>query len=111
MSQKRHELSLPNGDRISSTERAVTTRDWTGGITPSRCVVETVSDVTDADPWTITPLADALDPDALDTVFGAGDGQSERAGVDQVSFEYEGFGVTVYADERVVLWDLDDEAE
>lgn len=74
-------------------------------------MIETVAEVTDTDPCRITPLATAVDPNALDMVFGAGLEPSDRLAADQVSFEYEGFGVTVYADQRLVLWDLDDEAE
>lgn len=111
MSQQYDILSIPNGAQISGTDSVVATREWEGGSTPSRCVIETVAAVTDSDPCRITPLANAIDPDALDTVFGAGPDRSNCPAADQVSFEYEGFGVTVYAAQRLVLWELDNGPE
>jgi len=111
MSQKNHVLSLPNLTRSSGTDSVVATREWGDETTPSRCIIETVGAVTETDPCSMTPLASAIDPDALDMVFGAGLQRSDHLAADQVSFEYEGFGVTVYAENRLVLWDLDEDPD
>lgn len=57
--------------------------------TPSRGVYTVVAAVENCSPLDLTPLAEATDPDALDTLL---EGDSER---EQVSFQYCGYDVTV----------------
>lgn len=63
----------------------------------STAVVEAVADVEDVDPCDLPePLADAIDPDALDELF------RDRPDVDgQVRFRFCGHTVTVTSDGRV----------
>lgn len=57
------------------------------GRTASEVVVATISELKGVDPTTLRPLHEVVDPEALDTVF--------RDGAGRVSFEYEGYAVTV----------------
>jgi hypothetical protein len=68
---------------------------------PSRSVVAAVAEATGADPKTMPPLYDVVDPDALDQLFGSDTGESSRN--DGVSFRFSGCGVTVYADGRTAV--------
>ncbi|WP_276271025.1 HalOD1 output domain-containing protein [Haloarcula litorea] len=70
-------------------------------------VVAAVAAVVGADPTAVpepdglTPLYDAVDPEALDALFSPGtDGH--------VTFRYHGYEVTAYADERVIVRPADD---
>lgn len=68
----------------------------------SSAVVHAVADAEGADPLDLTPLYDAVDPDALDSLFASLTGEG-AASIDEVSFEYEGYDVTVTADGSVSL--------
>lgn len=77
--------------------------DRNGGETPfgpdataSEAVLAAVADRADADPADLPPLYDAIDPDALDALFGEG-----RPG--RVSFPYAGYEVTVVGRDRVTV--------
>ncbi|MFB1062412.1 HalOD1 output domain-containing protein [Natrinema sp. H-ect4] len=61
--------------------------------TPTNAVIEAVAEATDSDPLDLPPLYEAVDPDALNTLFDS----SETSG--QVSFPYAGFEVTVRGSE------------
>jgi len=66
----------------------------TRGKSLSVTVVEAVADAEGVDPIDLlTPLADAVDPDALDVIFQNGTGR--------VSFDYSGYEVTVDAEGTV----------
>jgi Halobacterial output domain 1 len=54
------------------------------------------------------PLYEAIDPDALDTLFAPLHRESERHG--KVMFEYCGYEVTVHADRTVELESIDAES-
>jgi Halobacterial output domain 1 len=54
------------------------------------------------------PLYDAIDPDALDTLFAPLHRESERHG--KVMFEYCGYDVTVHADRTIELESIDAES-
>ena len=54
---------------------------------PSEAVVSLVANRENVDVQEMTPLYDAIDPDALDSLF--------RDGAGNVKFEYEGYLVTV----------------
>lgn len=73
----------------------------------SRAVVEAVADregvdVTAFEPPEYDPLYAAVDPEALDAVFAPTHGGDSRT-TGTVSFEYEGYSVTVYSDGRIDL--------
>lgn len=52
-------------------------------------VIEAVAEVTDSDPLDLPPLYEAVDPDALNSLFNG----SETS--NQVRFQYAGFEVVV----------------
>lgn len=64
-------------------------------------VVEAVAAAADADPLEMAPLADVVDPEALDGLFASG-------AEGRLAFRYDGHDVTVHSDGRVLV---DDEAE
>ncbi|MHC3439783.1 HalOD1 output domain-containing protein [Natrialbaceae archaeon A-gly3] len=57
--------------------------------TPVTAVIEAVAKATDSDPLDLPPLHDAIDPDALNTLFN----RSETS--IQMVFQYAGFEVVV----------------
>lgn len=60
---------------------------------PSKALISTVSAVADEPPMELPPLADCIDPDALDRLFAHGDVTHRR-----VTFVYAGYRVTVTED-------------
>lgn len=82
--------------RADATERSV-----------SQAVVEAVSeregvDLTEFEPPEFDPLYTVVDPEALDALFAPTHGGEERTD-GSVTFEYEGYTVTVHSDGRVEL--------
>ncbi|RQG98677.1 HalOD1 output domain-containing protein [Natrarchaeobius oligotrophus] len=59
------------------------------GETPVHAVIEAVAETTDSDPLDLPPLYEAVDPDALNTLF-----DGPETGV-WLRFRYAGFGVAV----------------
>ncbi len=57
--------------------------------TPVNAVINAVAEATDSDPLDLPPLYDAVDPDALNTLF------NESEASIQVLFHYAGFKVVV----------------
>lgn len=60
----------------------------------SMAVVQAVSTLKGTNPWSIPPLADELDPDALDAIFEPGPDGSPRSG-GRISFVFANYRVTV----------------
>lgn len=85
---------------LSGTQTELTTEDAAVDVDedhaaePSVRVVEAVADRTDADPTTMAPLYDAIDPDALDALV-------DSLGEGYLGFEFAGCRVTVHADATV----------
>ena len=72
----------------------------------STAVVRAVSAVENRDPLSLPPLADVLDPDALDAVFAArSDGSPRRGG--RLRFVYSRCRVTTDNDEYLRVRPLD----
>lgn len=73
---------------------------------PTSAIVEAMAWVKGVDAAQLEPLSDAVDPDALNTLFGRRPVRSavERSSAGpspddlEVEFEYAGYVVTVYAD-------------
>jgi len=63
----------------------------------SQTVVQAIAEARGTSPLALPPLADALDPDALDALYAA-----ERA-VSRVTFEYAGYSVAVAPDRTVTV--------
>jgi hypothetical protein len=64
---------------------------------PSEIIVNRIADVNDCDPTEIPPLYEAIDPDALDSLFL----HSSPA----VQFEYAGHQVTITPNEVILVDD------
>lgn len=78
-----------------------TVRTTTRGEEISETVVDAVADAKDVDPLDLDPLYDAIDPDALDSLFGrsAGSGGS----LTELRFAMAGCEVLVHGDGEVVV--------
>lgn len=63
---------------------------------PSLHVIEAIADATDADPATMPPLYDTVDPDALDAMLDA-DATVE------IVFEYDGHAIEISGDGDVLV--------
>lgn len=63
---------------------------------PSETVVQAIADAEDTTPLELSPLYEAIDPDALNTLF-----QGRTAG--RVTFDYEGYTVTVGQNGEVTI--------
>lgn len=72
----------------------------------SIAVVEAVGSLLGRDPTTLRPLAEILDPDALDALFTHQVGDPPMIG-GRVTFVYEGCRVTVEAGEYLVVEQID----
>jgi hypothetical protein len=83
-------------DEETGTYRAAV--DWDEGIEPTVAVVHAVLAATGREETELDPLASRIDADALDRLLT----REGESGV-SVSFAYEGFEVTVYADGTLIL--------
>ncbi|RBI62590.1 hypothetical protein DMJ13_09740 [halophilic archaeon] len=78
------------------------------GRSPSTAVVQAVSAVTEIPPRELPPLHRTIDADALNGLFSPRDqSEPDTMGVDSVSFEFEGYDVTVTAAGYVSMVPLD----
>ena len=71
----------------------------------SQAIVEAVADregvdVTELEPPRFDPLYTVVDPEALDSLFAPTHG-GETRGRGTVTFDYEGYAITVYSDGRI----------
>lgn len=74
--------------------------DPDGATTLSNTVIEAIAEVAGVDPTrTAIPLADSIDPDALDTLFADDEGDA------QVSFTVCGLEVLVWSDGEIRIVD------
>ncbi|AFZ72686.1 HalOD1 output domain-containing protein [Natronobacterium gregoryi] len=83
-----------------SDPKYVAAFDPVDGDKPSEAIVDAVASVTGKDPLEMTPLYEAIDPDALDALFDqrqAGDETHE------LWFTYDGFDVGVHSDGEIRL--------
>lgn len=64
---------------------------------PSRAVYSVIATLEDCSPLDLTPLGEAIDPDALDALFADGGASNEY------SFSYCGYSVTVTSNEVRVM--------
>lgn len=78
---------------------------WSESEQPSSAIVIAISEVTGTDPMVLEPLYNVIDPDALNSLFES-TGPSRLDG--SVSFEYCGYQVTIEADGRGFIAELDD---
>jgi hypothetical protein len=71
--------------------------------TPAESVIELVATVTGKSTEHMSPLFDAIDPDALNTILDREHRQSDESSQTQVSFRFNGCDVTIYADGRTIV--------
>lgn len=63
---------------------------------PSAAIISVVAEKEDCSPLALTPLAEAVDPEALDALL------AQDSGPDRVTFRYCGYEVTASVEEIVV---------
>lgn len=94
---------MPSTDDSETTDAGessfVTTFDPAAGDRPSEAVVTAVAAVDGERPLELDPLYDAIDPDALNTLFE----HARRVGdsTQRLRFPYAGFDVSVRSDGRI----------
>ena len=69
---------------------------------PSEAVIDAVANAEGVEPTDLRPLYDALDPDALDSLFQPR-GHASRSTRGQITFEYHGYEVHVDESGQVTL--------
>lgn len=77
----------------------------------SRTVIETVAALEDSDPTELPVLANVVDPDALDDLFGPRFDGDRREVEGRIEFDYGGYRVTVGADETFTVRPVADDGE
>lgn len=85
---------VPMMDHPRPPSDPIRTVDWSGSSRPSLSVVEAVAAERDAEPMTLEPLHDAVDPDALDAFLADAGSAAEPANA-SVQFEYLGVRVVL----------------
>lgn len=93
-----HEPGVEYDDEF---DRHVVEFDVEGDRSTSEVVVYTVAEVSDEEPTSLRPLGEIIDPDALDTIFERP--PTRQTGGAHISFEYEGYEVTVFSHGRLTL--------
>ncbi|MFP8951664.1 HalOD1 output domain-containing protein [Natrialbaceae archaeon A-arb3/5] len=79
-----------------------TTFDPTEKDQPTEAVVTAVASLVEQDPMDLPPLYEVVDSDALNSLVEHAY-RTESAGVQQLSFIYEGFDVSVRSDGQVLI--------
>jgi hypothetical protein len=74
------------------------------GMNPSEGVVRAVSAHTDTEPTDLAPIAESIDPDALDALLASRDGTGDPV---RVTFRFAAHEVTVVGGDRVQLRPLE----
>ncbi|UPW00975.1 hypothetical protein M0R88_02475 [Halorussus gelatinilyticus] len=82
--------------------KSLLTHELEADQTPSEGVVAAVSAASESDPADIEPLAEAIDPDAVDALFADHYDGTPR-GTGYVQFAYAGYDVVVSGDGLVSL--------
>lgn len=82
-------------------DKYVVDSEWNTNRSTSEVVVHAVGEVASEDPTSLRPLAEVVDPDALDSLFDhMGDHQSTNT---YVVFEYHDYEITVFGNGRITL--------
>ncbi len=66
----------------------------------SMAIIATLANLLDTDPIAMDPLYSAVDPDALDALFGVRNGTT---GEFHVTFTHEGHAITVYSSGMITI--------
>ncbi|RQG94010.1 HalOD1 output domain-containing protein [Natrarchaeobius chitinivorans] len=90
-------------DASEPRDSYVTTFDPAVDDQPTAAIVTAVASLVERDPLELTPLYDAIDPDALESLFDHACRADDAS--HQVWFTYEGFDVGVCSDGEVRISD------
>ncbi|NLV10327.1 HalOD1 output domain-containing protein [Halomicrobium sp. HM KBTZ05] len=94
-----------NGDLVveydEEFDRHVVEVDADDDRSTSEVVVYAMSEVSGEEPTALRPLGTVIDPDALDTIFDRC--PDDDRGDAHISFEYEGYEVTVFSHGRMTI--------
>jgi hypothetical protein len=82
-------------------ERHVLDFSWDDGRSTSEVVVYAVAEISSRDAAKLRPLAEVIDPDALDAIFDQTG--SEEARNAHISFEYNGYEITIFSHGRLTI--------
>lgn len=104
--QESNEVSSASEDgvRVEYDARTQTHRahyDFSGSVTPSTAVLETVATIEDVDPIELDPLFESVDPDVIDALFEPSTGRS----IECITFVFTGYEVTVHGDGTIAVTD------
>lgn len=86
------------GDALSDGGYGDVYETEVGDRTPTEAVVDVVAAISDAEPASLEPLYDTVDPEAVDALCASGDADEPT-----VSFEYCGFAVRIEGCDRVIV--------
>ncbi|AEH36173.1 HalOD1 output domain-containing protein [Halopiger xanaduensis] len=95
---------MPSVDDSEDALRYVATFDPDAGERASEAIVTAIAALVDDDPASLSPLYDAVDPDALNALV-AHARRADDAGTHELRFTYEGFDVGVRTDGRIQIED------
>ncbi|RKD93609.1 HalOD1 output domain-containing protein [Halopiger aswanensis] len=95
---------MPSVDDSDDALRCVATFDPDAGERASETIVTAVAALVDDDPGALSPLYDAVDPEALDSLV-AHARRADDAGTHELRFTYEGFDIGVRTDGRIQIED------
>lgn len=93
----------PSDDTDDTDETYVTS--FEPGDRPSESVVRAIATLTDESPIDLTPLYEAIEPDALDSLFDHAR-RSDESGRQRLTFAYAGYEVLVCDDGTVEVTPL-----
>lgn len=83
---------------IGPDDEPLVEHDTDQSVAPSVAVIEAVGAVSNSEPTDLPPLAETIDPDALDSLF------SSPASTGRVVFRYAEYTVAVSADRTVRIY-------
>ena len=94
-----------NADADAPTGTNVVTTHWCSGseITPVYAVISAVAEATGTDPYELSPLYKAVDPEALDRLLDSRPGTS----VSVIRFRYAGYEICVEGCGEVSVFSVD----
>ena len=87
-------------DDVAAVDSDAITHTRDADESPSQSVVTAVAAVTGSNPRRMDPLAEVVDPDALDELF---EPRSATRATARVTFRFDGCLVTVHGDGRTVV--------
>ena len=91
-----------DGERASEATVHTTVHDWAGDDSLCFTVVRAAAAVSGKEPMKLQPLADVVDPDALEKFFVPGPAATPVT-EGSVSFVLDGLDVTVYSSGEIVV--------